>query len=92
MRSTDCAYHFYWEWVEHTRSGQPFVSGSNEGWATGVIGEIKIDDHWDNQCQHLERKAPLCQKVSEVCVDGPSTRNIKGVNMIAGDTKLYTNL
>ncbi len=24
---------------------------------------------------------PMCQKISEVCVDGPSTRTISGVNV-----------
>lgn len=63
--STDCAYHFYWEWTELMNQCDmnencplvPVVQAKNEGWATGVIGEVKITDSWDNQCLYLESRS-----------------------------------
>ncbi|HHV7523713.1 TPA: hypothetical protein ACUNF5_005238 [Burkholderia orbicola] len=52
--SRDCAYHFYWEWWDHQLWEPDHLMGASDGWATGVIGEIKIWDSWDNQCQYLE--------------------------------------
>lgn len=66
--STDCAYHFYWEWVDThqvcTDNGDgtdcswlPYVRDSNNGWATGLIEVTTITDQWDNQCLYLDSRS-----------------------------------